>query len=131
MRLLLDCSGATDEMTSEIELIRRLYERFNARDIDALLSMMVEDIVWANGMEGGYVHGRDGVRAYWTRQWAMIDPHVDPIRFSTRADGEIVVQVHQVVRDLDGQILSEKMVHHVFRTQNGRIERFDIDSRVP
>jgi hypothetical protein len=32
-------------------------------------------------MEGGYVHGREGVREYWTRQWAIVGPHVEPLSF--------------------------------------------------
>jgi ketosteroid isomerase-like protein len=113
-------------MTSEIEFIKRLYERFNARDIEALLSSMSEDVVWANGMEGGYVHGRDGVRDYWTRQWAMISPRVDPIDVSVGSVGEILAEVQQVVHDLNGQLLAHKMVVHVFLVEGGMIKRFDI-----
>jgi hypothetical protein len=29
-------------------------------------------------MDGGYVHGREAVREYWTRQWTMVSPHVEP-----------------------------------------------------
>ena len=46
------------------ELLLRGYTAFNARDIDTILSWMHPDVEWANGMEGGYVHGHDGVRAY-------------------------------------------------------------------
>jgi ketosteroid isomerase-like protein len=46
------------------ELLRKGYTAFNARDIDTILSMMHPDVQWANGMEGRYVHGHDGVRAY-------------------------------------------------------------------
>ncbi len=113
-------------MTSDIEFIERLYERFNARDIEALLSTMSEDVIWANGMEGGHVHGREGVRSYWARQWAMIDPRVEPIKSSLGAYGEIVVEVHQVVRDLNGELLSDKVVCHVFQMESGVIKRFDI-----
>src|SRR5690349_19654038 len=84
------------------ELLRQLYERFNARDMESLLKMMQLDVMWANGMEGGHVYGHDGVRSYWTRQWAMIDPHVEPIAFSTNANGTVAVEVHQTVRDLKG-----------------------------
>jgi ketosteroid isomerase-like protein len=113
-------------VTNHIELIERLYKRFNVRDIEALLSMMSADVVWANGMEGGYVHGHEGVRNYWARQWAMIDPHVEPIKSSLGTNGEIVVEVHQVVRDLNGELLSDKVVCHVFQMQNDKIRRFDI-----
>ena len=36
-------------MSADIELLRRIYDRFNARDIDAVLP---DDVAWANGMEG-------------------------------------------------------------------------------
>jgi ketosteroid isomerase-like protein len=52
-------------MRSDTELLRHLYDRFNARDLEALLTTMHPHVVWANGMEGGHVHGRDGVREYW------------------------------------------------------------------
>jgi ketosteroid isomerase-like protein len=113
-------------MSRDRELLERLYNRFNARDMEAVLAVMHENVLWANGMEGGHVHGHEGVRSYWTRQWAMIDPHVEPMSFATGSDGEIVVAVHQTVRDLAGQLLSNKSVGHVFRIEDGLIRRFDI-----
>jgi len=77
-------------------------------------------------MEGGHVRGHDGVRSYWTRQWTMIDPHVEPADFSASTDGTTVVEVHQTVRDLNGNLLSDKMVGHIFRIDDGLIRRFDI-----
>jgi hypothetical protein len=113
-------------MSDQVELLKRVYDRFNARDMESILAAMHHDVIWANGMEGGHVHGRDEVRNYWTRQWAMVDPHVEPVEFSSDAEGEIVVEVHQVVRDLNGNLLADKMVGHVFRIENGLIKRFDI-----
>jgi hypothetical protein len=113
-------------MPDEIELLKHVYDRFNARDIETMLAAMHEDVMWANGMEGGHVHGRDGVRSYWTRQWAMIDPHVEPVSFSRGSEGEVVVEVHQVVRDLNGDLLADKLVGHLFRIEDGLIRRFDI-----
>src|SRR5215203_4499271 len=65
------------------ELLRRGCTAFNARDIAAVLSMMHPDVQWPNSMEGGYVYGHDGVRAYRTRQWGLIHPLVEPQAFST------------------------------------------------
>ena len=113
-------------MTDEFELLRHIYDGFNARDIETVLAAMHEQVLWANGMEGGHVNGKDGVRSYWTRQWTMIDPHVEPVEFSKTAEGATMVQVHQVVRDLSGNLLSDKMVGHVFRIENGLIRTFDI-----
>jgi hypothetical protein len=115
-------------MPDEVELLKRLYDRFNARDVEALLAAMHEDVIWANGMEGGHVHGREGVRSYWIRQWAMVDPHVEPLEFSKGLEGEIVIEVHQVVRDLNGNLLADKRVGHVFRIEEGLVRRFDIRS---
>jgi len=113
-------------MSDEVKLLRRLYERFNARDIENVLDALDDEVVWANGMEGGHVHGRAGVRGYWTRQWAIVDPHVDPMAFSEGPEGETIVDVHQVVRDLHGNLLADRKVGHVFRIQNGLVKRFDI-----
>jgi hypothetical protein len=113
-------------MIDEIEIVKRLYDRFNARDMETVLAALHETVAWANGMEGGHVHGRDGVRSYWTRQWAMIDPHVEPVGFSRGPEGEIVVEVHQVVHDLDGALLQDQMVGHIFRIKDGLVRRFDI-----
>jgi SnoaL-like domain len=113
-------------MPDEVELVGRLYDSFNARDMETLLSAMQEDVIWANGMEGGHVHGREGVRSYWTRQWAMIDPRVEPVAFSKGPEGEVMVEVHQIVRDLDGNLLADGFVGHVFQLKNGLVQRFDI-----
>ncbi len=113
-------------MSEQVELLKHVYERFNARDMETVLAAMHEDVAWANGMEGGHVHGRDGVRSYWTRQWAMVDPHVEPVGFFIGPDGETIVEVHQVVHDLAGNLLVDQMVGHIFRIEDGLIKRFDI-----
>jgi ketosteroid isomerase-like protein len=106
-------------MSIDVEFFKQVYERFNARDIEAVLAVLHPDVTWANGMEGGHVHGREAVRSYWTRQWAAIDPRVEPTTFSTGADGEIVADVHQTLRDLQGAVLADRMVGHIFRIENG------------
>jgi nuclear transport factor 2 (NTF2) superfamily protein len=109
-----------------MEFLKRMYDNFNARKMEAVLVALHENVVWANGMEGGYVHGRDGVRQYWTRQWAKIDPRVEPIEFAETGAGEVAVEVHQVVRDLNGNVLKDTMVGHLFQIKDGLITRFDI-----
>jgi nuclear transport factor 2 (NTF2) superfamily protein len=102
-------------MSDDVELLRRVYALFNGRDIESVLVAMHPDIVWANGMEGGHVHGRDEVRSYWKRQWAIVDPHVKPVEVSSNGKGEVVVKVHQVVRDLKGNLLADRLVMRVFQ----------------
>ena len=87
---------------------------------------MHTDVAWPNGMEGGYVHGHEEVRAYWTRQWQLLDPHVEPLKFTAGPSGRVIVEVHQVVRDVKGQLLMDRVVQHVYMTEVGRIRTMEI-----
>ena len=120
-------------MDNDVELLKHLYDRFNARDIDGVLAALADDVAWANGMDGGHVHGREAVREYWSRQWAIVSPHVEPVSFQRTADGAIVAEVLQTVRDLEGKPLQgqthglkDKTVRHIFRLEEGKVVRFDI-----
>ena len=111
--------------------LRKLYEDFNARDIDAVLAAMTCDVEWPNAWEGGRLQGRDAVREYWTRQWAAIDPSVEPVGFTTRPDGTVAVDVHQVVRALDGATLADGRVVHVYTFRDGLVAHMDIEEGAP
>ncbi len=113
-------------MQSNRELLTKAYEAFNLRQIDAVLALMHANVDWPNGMEGGRVHGQEEVRAYWSRQWSLIDPKVEPVHIEDKDDGNTVVDVHQVVRDLSGTILMDQMVQHVYSIRDGLIERMEI-----
>jgi ketosteroid isomerase-like protein len=113
----------------EEKLLRRSYEAFNERDINGALKLMHPDVDWPNGMEGGREVGHEEVRAYWKRQFEMIDSQVEPTAFSTDERGRVVVDVHQVVRSPAGELLSEGDVQHVFTFRDGLVERMDIRER--
>jgi len=88
-------------MDDDVKVLECIYDRFNARDIDGVLSALTDDVAWANGMDGGHVHGRKAVREYWTRQWTIVNPHVEPLGFHRTSDGAIVAEVRQSIRDLE------------------------------
>ena len=113
-------------MSTAVQQLKNIYRDFNARRMDAVLATMDENVTWANGMEGGHVHGREEVRAYWTRQWAILSPNVEPVDFAEDPDGKVTVEVHQVVHDLEGKLVMDEMVGHVFQFEDGLIKRFDI-----
>jgi len=108
------------------KLIRELYARFNARDIDAVLEHLAPDVDWPNAWEGGRVRGHAEVRAYWTRQWQAIDGTVEPSAIEIDGD-RAVVTVDQIVRDLDGNLLSEDVVTHVYEFRDGLVTRMDVE----
>jgi hypothetical protein len=113
-------------LTEEERLLRRAYEAFNARDIDGALALLHPDVDWPNGMEGGRERGHAAVRAYWTRQFGLIDSHVEPEGFDVSA-GRVVVDVHQVVRDLEGAVVSAGQVRHIYTFRDGLVARMDIE----
>ena len=107
------------------EFFDDLYRNFNARDIEKVLAKMHHDVKWANGMEGGFVHGRDAVREYWTRQFTMINGQVNPLKIENDAD-KTVLTIHQLVKDLDGEVLQDATVTHIYRLEDGLIKSFEI-----
>lgn len=114
------------DLASGTALLKQAYAAFNARDMEGALSTMRADVAWPNGMEGGTVHGHEGVREYWTRQWGMIDPHVDPVSFELDSSGNVVVGVHQVVRDPSGKVLQDRMLRHIYQLKDGLIQSMTI-----
>ena len=102
-----------------------LYKNFNDRKIERVIAIMTDDVKWANGMEGGYVYGHEGVRDYWTRQFTLINPTVTPLDIEVE-DGVAKIKVHQVVHDLNGKLMVDAIVYHFFHLKENKIERFEI-----
>jgi hypothetical protein len=107
--------------------LRALYAAFNARDIESVLDALTDDVDWPNAWEGGRLHGHAAVRDYWTRQWAEIDPRVEPISIAPRPDGRIEVGVHQMVRSPGGKLLSDGRVLHIYELRDDRVARMDVE----
>ena len=107
-------------------VIKKAYAAFNRRDIDGALALMAEDVNWPKASEGGRVVGKDEIRAYWTRQWGEFDPHVELLEITERGGGKVRVRVHQLVNSLQGDVLSDSEVIHVFTMNAGLIAAMDL-----
>lgn len=112
--------------SSDIALLRTAYAAFNARDINAALATMSPTVTWPKAFKGGFVQGHDEVRAYWTEQWSEIDPHVEPVSFQAEGDKRILVDVHQVVRDLAGTVVADTHVSHRFTIKGELIQSMEV-----
>lgn len=108
------------------DILANTYKAFNARDINAVVNALHPDVDWSNGMDGGRVLGRSAVRDYWTRQWQMVDPRVEPQTFATDSSGRITVTVHQVVRDRSGTVLVDRTVYHRYKLLGGLVSHMEI-----
>lgn len=107
-------------------LIFQIYAAFNKRDVDGTLAFMRDDVSWPKASEGGRVVGKQAIREYWTRQWAEFDPIVNVLEVIDRESGAHDVKVHQLVKDLKGNILSDTELWHVYSFVDGLIARMEI-----
>lgn len=107
-------------------LIEQGYSAFNRRDIDGALALMTEDVSWPKASEGGKIVGKEEIRAYWTRQWGEFDPHVEPLAITEGDGGKVHVRVHQLVKNLQGDVLSDSEVLHIFTVKNDLIAAMNL-----
>lgn len=113
-------------MNSNQEFLQNLYDAFNRREIETIISQMHPDVKWANGLEGGFLYGRDAVREYWTNQFKAIQPQLETLNFETDEKNRNVVAVHQIIKDLQGNVLADATVHQIFTIEDGLISLYEI-----
>ena len=113
-------------MSSNQQFLQNLYDAFNKREIETIISLMRSDVKWANGLEGGFVYGRYAVREYWTNQFKDIQPELETLKFETDEKNREVVTVHQIIKDLQGNMLADMTVQQIFTIEDGLISLYEI-----
>ncbi len=113
-------------MSVNQEFLQNLYDAFNKREIETIIALMRSDVKWANGLEGGFVYGRDAVREYWTNQFKAIQPELETLKFETDEKGRNVVTVHQIIKDLEGNVLADATVRQIFTIEDASISLYEI-----
>jgi hypothetical protein len=113
-------------MAANRTLIEQAYSAFNRRGIDGALALMTEHVSWPKASEGGRAFGKEVIRAYWTRQWGEFDGHVEPLEINEGDGGKVRVKAHQLVKNLQGEVLCDGEVLHVFRVNSGLIAAMDL-----
>ncbi len=108
------------------QCLRAAYTAFNSRNITAALALMSSSVEWPRAFKGGHVTGHEEIRAYWTEQWHEIDANVEPVSYHYLADNSVLVEVHQVVKDLSGSLLADGIVGHRFTFTSRSISRMDV-----
>ncbi|RYY22044.1 MAG: ketosteroid isomerase [Sphingobacteriaceae bacterium] len=109
-------------------MIKKIYAGFNARNIDTIFSVMSPSVYWPKAFDGGYITGYEAVRAYWTKQWSEINPKVEPVAITKRPDGKVEVLVDQLVKNLNGNILFQGQVKHIYTIKDNLISSMDIEA---
>ncbi|RCJ39599.1 hypothetical protein A6770_38655 [Nostoc minutum NIES-26] len=112
--------------SNQQQFLQNLYDAFNKHEIETIIAFMQPDVKWANGLEGGFVYGRDAVREYWTNQFKIIQPQLEPLDYETDDDGTEVVTVHQIIKDLQGNLLADMTVQQIFTIENNLISLYEL-----
>ena len=113
-------------MSSNRQFLQNLYDAFNNGEIETIISVMHPDVKWANGVEGGFVYGRDAVREYWTNQYKVIQVQLETLKFETDENNRNVVTVHQIIKDLQGNLLADTTIQQIFTIKDGLIGLYEI-----
>ena len=65
-------------MDDDVEILKRIYDRFNSGYIDGVLAVLADDVAWANGMDGQAPCGQyrashdDACRSAWHHGPALL-----------------------------------------------------------
>jgi limonene-1,2-epoxide hydrolase len=113
-------------MSSHQQFLQNLYDAFNNRELETIVVAMHPDVKWANGVDGGFVYGRDAVREYWINQYQVIQVQLEILKFETDENNRNVVTVHQIVKDLQGNLLADMTVKQIFTIENDAIVIYEI-----
>jgi SnoaL-like domain len=113
-------------MSSNQQFLQNLYDAFNKREIETIISLMRPDVKWANGVEGGFVYGRDAVREYWINQFKSIQVQLETLKFEIDENNRNVVTVHQIIKDSQGNLLADATVQQIFTIEDGSIGLYEI-----
>lgn len=106
-----------------------MYDVFATDEREALVPhCLAPDVDWPNMLDGGRLHGREAVRAYWARQFAAGHPLVRLEWLgSDGLAGAVAVTVQLGVRDASGERWTRETVEHVHRFgEDGLVVRMDV-----
>ena len=108
------------------EIVAKAYEALNARDMDALLALLDEDVEWVNApdaVDPGIRRGHDGFRTAVENAWAAFGNFEYDLASVEAAGPRVLVQA-TLSASSGGMELTEQ-THHVWTVRADRIVRFE------
>ena len=108
-----------------VELVRRSFEAFNARDVDELVSLSAEDCEWLPfraQLEGSVYRGHAGVRQFvrdMDEDWDAF--RIDPLEFHDRREQVAVIGRVSALGQGSG-VKIESLAGFVLELHRGRIK---------
>lgn len=93
-------------------LMRRAFAAYNERDVDGLLALVSEDVLWHGDIET--LRGKKALRRYLEEQWTRTVTWDEVTSVEERPGGYVVVTLDQVVRSVDGSAVSSGRLKYGF-----------------
>jgi ketosteroid isomerase-like protein len=111
-----------------MEIVRRVVDAWNRRDLDELLAVVDPGVEYVNrpeAVEPGTRRGPAEVSAVWRAQWDILDGRLEADRFFDRGD-EIVVlgRLSASMPQSEAQIEERSLLS--WKLRDGKITRFEV-----
>ena len=115
-----------------IDLVRRGFEAFNARDFDTALAGLREDVTWERFLSRAetdtpVVRGKDELRAVWESQVQAVDIRVEVEEFISAGENRVIAPSRMVARGSGSEItLSEEVTWVIAFDASGLIASVEV-----
>ena len=113
-------------MSAASELITRLHDALNRRDLDAVMALIHPQARFRDYMDGGEVEGHVAIRGFYQRMFDTIAPDLDLIALKTLPDGRIRADIQSSVRDRSGHLWSDTRVIAIYRFTDGLMSSVEL-----
>ncbi|HMN06228.1 MAG TPA: nuclear transport factor 2 family protein [Flavobacteriales bacterium] len=109
------------------QALRESYAAFNAGDLPAAGAYLSDDTEWPDQLEGGLLHGREAIQAYWERLGKITQHHYEVVNAIVDDQGTVVTNLLRTVRALDGRVLSHGLIRHAYTFRaDGKVARMEM-----
>lgn len=111
-----------------VAALRAAYESFNRQDLTDVLALLTDDVLWPDVVNDTTLVGKEAVRAYFERVFAVAGMRVTVGELITMGDA-VLVTTYQRFSELDGKPLgSPRTVVNRFTFRGELVSRMDVTS---
>jgi ketosteroid isomerase-like protein len=113
-------------MGAGADLIARLHDAFNRRDLEGVVAMLHPDVRFRDYIDDGEVRGLDEARAFYQRVFATIAPELAFLSSEELPDGRVVTRLQVGIHDRSGHLWSDSSATVTYVLADGLVLGLDI-----
>ncbi len=106
--------------------LRDSYAAFNSGDLELAAGILANDVEWPDQLEGTMLVGRDATIAYWKRLLGLQRHEYEVVHCQPDQHGDLVISLLRKVYALNGQLISNGLIRHVYRFRCGKVVRMQV-----